>query len=277
MGDKRSLEGRVAIVTGASRGIGRAIAIHLAEKGAKLVINYAGNVDKAEEVASIINAEDCRAITCRADISKASEVSRLFDAAEEAFGGKVHILVNCAGVLDSECPPLADTSEQAWDWTFGINCKGVFLCCREAANRLVKGGGGRILNLTSSVVLSLRPGNSAYAASKAAVETMTKILARELRGTKITANCVAPGPVATDMFFESKSEALVERIAKECPFERIGEVDDLAPVVAFLASDEGEWVNAQVKVEMTQLCSTGEVKEHGPMRWGLLKYFSGCP
>ncbi|KAH9289628.1 hypothetical protein KI387_033745 [Taxus chinensis] len=249
MADNLSLEGRVAIVTGASRGIGRAIAIHLAQKGAKLVINYAGNVEKAEEVASIINSADStvlKAITCKADVSKASEVSSLFDRAEEAFGKNAHILVNCAGVLDPKCPFLAETSEQAWDWTLDINCKGAFLCCREAANRLVKGGGGRIINITSSVVGSLRPGHTAYAASKAAVETMTKILARELRGTKITANCVAPGPVATDMFFEGKSEALIERIAKEGPLERIGEVDDVAPFVAFLASDEGEWVNAQV-------------------------------
>ncbi|KAH9331166.1 hypothetical protein KI387_003274 [Taxus chinensis] len=250
--EKRPLQGRVAIVTGASRGIGRAIALHLASKGANLVINYLGNQQKAEEVASVINAASpsseggrVKAITVKADVSKASDVVRLFDKAKEAFGGPVHIVVNNAGTVDSTHPSLAHTFEQAWDSTFDINCKSTFLCSREAANRLVKGGGGRIINISSSVVTSLTPGFGAYAASKAAVETMTKILARELRGTKITANCVAPGAVATELFFSVMSDAMVAGAAKSSPFERLGEVRDVAPVVAFLASDEGEWINAQ--------------------------------
>ncbi|GLJ18107.1 hypothetical protein SUGI_0319800 [Cryptomeria japonica] len=224
MADKSSLKDRIAIVTGASRGIGREIALHLARKGAKVVINYGANAEKAEEVALTINkgCDTVRAVTCKADISKANEVSKLFDVAEEAFGA-VHILVNCAAILDPKYPPLTETPEEAWESTFNVNCKGAFLCSREAANRVVKGGGGRIINLSTSVVGSLRVGYGAYGASKAAVETMTKILAKELRGTKITANCVAPGAVATEMFFAGKSDVLVESIAKEVPFERLGQ------------------------------------------------------
>ncbi|GLJ58784.1 hypothetical protein SUGI_1476200 [Cryptomeria japonica] len=242
-----SLEGRVAIVTGASRGIGREIALHLAEKGAKVVINYVGNQQKAEEVAAIINEnkDGERAIICRADISVSGDVKKLFDAAEKAFGG-VHIIVNCAGVLDSNSPSIANTPEEDWDRTFNINCKGAFLCSREAANRLVRGGGGRIINLSSSLVGTVKPGYGAYAATNAAVETMTRILAKELRGTRITANCIAPGGIVTELFLEGKSEELVDRIAMESPFERLGQKEDVAPVAAFLATDDAEWVNGQV-------------------------------
>ena len=127
-----------------------------------------------------------------------------------------------------------------------MNTKGVFLCCKEAANRLHRGGGGRIIALTSSVVASNPVGYGAYAASKAAVEAMVRILAKELKGTGITANCVAPGAVATDMFFEGKSEEMMKKAASAPPLGRLGETKDIAPVVGFLATDAGEWVNAQV-------------------------------
>ncbi|GLJ18114.1 hypothetical protein SUGI_0319870 [Cryptomeria japonica] len=247
MADNSSLEGRVAIVTGASRGIGREIALHLGVKGAHVVVCYHINADKAEEVVAIINNNRGvgRAITCKADVSKASDVGTLFDRAEQIFGG-VHIFVNSAGVASSTNTPVAETPEEEWEFIFNVNVTGAFLGCREAAKRVVRGGGGRIIRISSSAVGWLRPGHGAYAASKAAVETMIKILARELRGTKITANCVAPGPVASDTYFAGKSEALIERVAKEVPFERLGEVGDVAGVVGLLASDGGEWVNAQV-------------------------------
>ncbi|KAH9292267.1 hypothetical protein KI387_042547 [Taxus chinensis] len=243
-----SLEGRVAIVTGASRGIGREIALHLAAKGAKLVINYVGNQQKAEEVASVINSNgtnEKRAITFRADVSNSYEVTKLFDTAEQAFGG-VHIIVNNAGVLDLSIPFIANTPEHEWDRTFNINCKGVFLCSKEAANRLMRGGGGRIINLSSSLVGTVKPGYGAYAATNAAVETMTRILAKELRGTKITANCIAPGGIVTEPFLEGKSPELLKAIAMESPFERLGEKEDVAAVASFLATDEAEWINGQV-------------------------------
>jgi len=246
------LEGRVAIVTGASRGIGREIALKLAEKGAKVVVHYSSNQAAAEEVASLINNKSSssgkngvRAIVCKADVAEPSQVAQLFDMGEHTFGA-LHIVVNNAGVLDPKYPTLAQTSDEDWDRTFQVNCKGAFLCSREAAKRVVRGGGGRIINITSSVVAQARTGYGAYSASKAAVEMMTRILAQELRGTQITANCVAPGPVATDMFFAGKSEAMIEGGMKSNPFERLGTVEDVAPLVAFLASDEGEWVNAQI-------------------------------
>ncbi|KAF9595785.1 hypothetical protein IFM89_004187 [Coptis chinensis] len=244
------LNGRVAIVTGASRGIGRAIALHLASIGAKLVINYASSPTEADRVASEINSSssnpDPQAIAVQANVSNPDQVKSLFDQAEKAFGTQTYILVNCAGVLDSKYPTLANTTVEDWDTTFSVNTRGAFLCCREAANRLTRGGGGRIMTITSSLVGSLYPGYSAYAASKAAVETMIKILAKELKGTGITANCIAPGPVATELFYAGKTEEMIKRVADGCPLGRIGETNDIAPLVGFLASDAGEWINGQI-------------------------------
>ncbi|XP_074582701.1 NADPH-dependent aldehyde reductase-like protein, chloroplastic [Curcuma longa] len=243
------LSGRVAIVTGASRGIGRAIASHLASLGASLALVYASNSAAADQLAAELNSsshQSTRAITVRADVSDADAVKSIFDAAESAFGGRAHILIACAGVLDDKYPTLAATTEEDWDRTFAVNTRGAFLCCREAANRLARGGGGRIVCITSSVVGALRPGYAAYVASKAAVEAMVKVPAKELKGTGITANCVAPGPVATEMFFAGKSDELVKRIVEECPLGRLGEVGDIAPVVGFLCADGGVWVNGQV-------------------------------
>uniref|UniRef100_A0A1J3I1B2 Short-chain type dehydrogenase/reductase n=1 Tax=Noccaea caerulescens TaxID=107243 RepID=A0A1J3I1B2_NOCCA len=249
------LAGRVAIVTGSSRGIGRAIAIHLAELGARIVVNYTSKSADAERVAAEINdlpareeitGKGPRAIVVQANVSEPSQVKSLFDAAESAFESPVHIMVNSAGILDAKYPTVADTTVEDFDRTFSVNTKGSFLCSKEAANRLKKGGGGRIILVTSSVTRSLKPGFAAYAASKAAVETMAKILAKELKGTGITANCVSPGPIATEMFYDGKSTELVEKIAAESPFGRVGEVKDVVPLVGFLAGDGGEWVNGQI-------------------------------
>lgn len=127
-----------------------------------------------------------------------------------------------------------------------MNTRGAFLCAREAANRLKRGGGGRIIMLTSSSIGALRPGFAAYTASKAAVETMTKILAKELKGTGITANCLAPGPIASEMFFDGKTEEDVKKVVDSCPHGRLGQTQDVAPVVGFLATDASEWINGQV-------------------------------
>ncbi|XP_065854771.1 NADPH-dependent aldehyde reductase-like protein, chloroplastic [Euphorbia lathyris] len=248
------LQDRVAIVTGSSRGIGKAIALHLASLGAKLVINYSSNRDQADLVVQEINsssssssANDCpRAISVQANVSDPTQVKSLFDEAERIFGSQVHVLVNSAGVLDSKYPSIANTSLEDFERTFSVNTKGSFLCCKEAANRLKRGGGGRIIMLSSSMIGGLKPGFGAYVASKAAVETMVKILAKELKGTGITANCVAPGPIATEMFYAGKTEEQIQKSIAECPLARLGEPKDVAPVVGFLATDAGEWINGQV-------------------------------
>ncbi|XP_028780151.1 NADPH-dependent aldehyde reductase-like protein, chloroplastic [Neltuma alba] len=247
----RSLQDRVAIVTGSSRGIGREIALHLASLGARVVVNYSSNSAPAESAAAQINASSPRAsspraIVVRADVSDPTQVKSLFDEAEKAFNSPVHILVNSAAVIDSNYSSLANISLEDFDYIFSVNARGAFLCCKEAANRLQRGGGGRIIMLSTSVVGSLMPGYGTYAASKAAVETMVKILAKELKGTGITANCVAPGPVATEMFFSGKTEEQVKAAIDVCPLGRLGETKDLAPVVGFLATDAGGWINGQV-------------------------------
>ncbi|KAG6737507.1 hypothetical protein POTOM_059033 [Populus tomentosa] len=218
------LQDRVAIVTGSSRGIGKAIAIHLASLGAKLVINYASNKDQADLVAEEINSccseNTPHATVVQADISVPAQVKLLFDEAERVFGSQVHVLVNSAAIANTKYPTIANTSVEDFDRLFSVNCRGTFLCCKEAAKRIKQGGG--------------------------AVETMTKILAKELKGTGITANCVAPGPIATEMFFVGRSEELVKRVIEACPHGRLGETKDVAPLVGFLASDAGEWINGQV-------------------------------
>ncbi|KAK7336242.1 hypothetical protein VNO77_16778 [Canavalia gladiata] len=242
------LQDRVAIVTGSSRGIGREIALHLASLGARLVINYTSNSATADSLAAQINANSAtpRAVTVRADVSDPVQVKSLFDSAEQAFHSPVHILVNSAGITDGTCPTIANTTVETFDRIFAVNTRGAFACAKEAANRLKRGGGGRIILLTTSLVAALKPGYGAYAASKAAVEAMTKILAKELKGTQITANCVAPGPVATELFLEGKTEEMVNRVVQENPLGRLGETKDIAPVVGFLATDASQWVNGQI-------------------------------
>ncbi|CAK7341385.1 unnamed protein product [Dovyalis caffra] len=240
------LRDRVAIVTGSSRGIGKAIAIHLASLGAKLVINYTSNKEQADVVANEINS-GCvdgspRAIVVPADVSEPAQVELLFDEAERVFGSQVHVLVNSAAITDSKYHTIENTSVEDFDRIF----RGTFLCCKEAANRVKQGGGGRIITLSSSLVRALKPNMATYTASKAAVETMTKIVAKELKGTGITANCVAPGPIATDMFLTGITEERIKTVIEECPHGRLGQTKDVVPIVGFLASDASEWINGQV-------------------------------
>lgn len=241
------LKDRVAIVTGASRGIGRAIALHFASLGAKVLINYVSNSPQANLVASQINSSfPGAAVTLQGDVSNPADVAALFDKAEHAFNSPVHILVNSAAITDPDRRTLADLPLEDFDRIFSVNAGGSFLCAREGAKRVKRGGGGRIILISSSLVGILKPGSGVYTASKAAVETMTKILAKEMKGSGITVNCVSPGPIATEMFMAGKSEEEVKRVAEECPMGRLGEGMDVAPLVAFLASDSGGWVNGQV-------------------------------
>ncbi|KAM7252198.1 hypothetical protein ACFE04_024081 [Oxalis oulophora] len=244
------LLGKVAIITGSTRGMGRDIAIHLHSLGARVAINFVSSSSQADLLVSKLNASlslsQPRAIAVQADVSKPDHVKLLFDRTEQEFGSKIHIVVSCAGVLDPKYPTIANTSVEAWDSTFNINTRGTFLVCREAANRLIRGGGGRIILTSSSSLASSPPGYGSYVASKAAVEALVKIVAKELKGTGITANCIAPGPVATEMFFAGKSERTINRLIGNCPLGRLGEPKDITSVVGFLVSEAGEWINGQV-------------------------------
>jgi 3-oxoacyl-[acyl-carrier protein] reductase len=191
-------------------------------------------------VASIA-ASGGRAAASRADVSDAAAVSRMFDAVQAEFGG-VDVLVNNAGIM--QLAPLAETSDALFDRQIAINLKGSFNTLREAARRLRTGG--RIINLSSSVVGLYQPGYATYAATKAGVEAMTHVLAKELRGRNITVNAVAPGPTATALFLDGKPQQLVDDLAKLAPLGRLGRPEDIADVVAFLAGPDGGWVNGQV-------------------------------
>lgn len=232
---------KIAIVTGASRGIGAAIARRLASDDFIVVINYSGDAAPAEELARRIEASGGRALTAKADVSDAQAVARMFDAAEAAFGG-VDVLVNNAGILKTL--PLAETSDAEFDRHFAINVKGTFNTLREAARRL--NDGGRIVNFSSTTLALNMPGYAVYNGTKAAVEAFTRVFAKELRGRSITVNAVAPGPVATDLFLNGKGDELVAQFAKMPPLERLGQPDDIASIVAFLAGPDAGWINGQI-------------------------------
>jgi 3-oxoacyl-[acyl-carrier protein] reductase len=236
-----NLNGKIAIVTGASRGIGAAIAERLAKDGAMVIINYAGKATEAEDQVRRIEAAGGRAISVQADVSDPAAVARMFDSAQASYGG-VDILVNNAGIM--RVAKLADSDDALFDSQIAINLKGTFNTLRQAATRLRNGG--RIVNLSSTVVVRKAETYGVYAATKAAVEAMTPILSKELRGRSITVNAVAPGPIGTDLFLNGKSPELIEQLAKMSPLERLGTPDDVAAVVAFLIGPDGSWINGQV-------------------------------
>ncbi|WP_298975828.1 SDR family oxidoreductase [uncultured Roseobacter sp.] len=231
---------RTAIVTGASRGIGAAIAQRLAADGLNVVVNYAGNQTAAQKVVDEIEAAGGRAITAKADVSDPTEVEQLFEAAQAAFGG-VDVLVNNAGIM--KLAPIAQSDDALFDGQVAVNLKGTFNTLREAARRVRDGGA--IINFSSSVVGLKLETYGVYAGIKAAIEVMTSILAKELRGRAITVNAVAPGPTATDLFLDGKPQEVVDRMAKMPPLERLGTPADIASVVAFLTGPDGAWINGQ--------------------------------
>jgi 3-oxoacyl-[acyl-carrier protein] reductase len=238
MTDKTS---KVAIVTGASRGIGAAVAERLAADGFTVVINYSGDTKSAETLVHKIEAGGGRALAVKADVSDPAAVRGLFDAAAAAFGG-VDVLINNAGIM--KLAKIADSDDALFDQQIAVNLKGSFNAMREAAKRLRDGG--RIVNFSTSVVGTRLETYGIYAATKSAIETMTAILSKEMRGRNITVNAVAPGPTATDLFLTGKSPELIERLAKMSPLERLAAPEDIASVVAFLVGPDGGWVNGQV-------------------------------
>ncbi|WP_414753313.1 SDR family oxidoreductase [Anabaena sp. CCY 9910] len=232
--------GKVAIVTGASRGIGRAIALKLADKGISVVVNYAGRLDKAQEVVTEIEKLGVKAIPIQADISRVADIQQLFEQTIAQFG-KVDILVNNAGIAMYK--PIVAVSEAEFDKIYAINVKGTYFACQQAAHHMT--GGGRIINFSSSTTAMMLPTYSAYVATKGAVEQITRVLAKELGSKGIAVNVVSPGPTDTELFREGKTEEQINHLSQMAAFGRLGDVQEIADVVAFLASDEARWITGQ--------------------------------
>ncbi|MBX5068376.1 SDR family oxidoreductase [Rhizobium lentis] len=232
--------GKVALVTGASRGIGAEVARRLAKDGFTVSVNYSGSAAPAQELVREIEQSGGKALAAKADVSDAEAVRRMFDAAEAAFGG-IDVLVNNAGIM--MLSSLAEADDANFDRQIAVNLKGTFNTLREAAKRLRDGG--RIINFSTSVIGLKLETYGVYAATKAAVETLTAIMAKEMRGRNITVNAIAPGPVATELFLNGKPEELIARMAKMNPLERLGAPEDIAAAVAFLAGPDGGWINGQ--------------------------------
>jgi 3-oxoacyl-[acyl-carrier protein] reductase len=232
---------QVAIVTGASRGIGAAVAQRLAKDGFAVAVNYASSSAEADALVAELTAAGSKATAVKADVSNADDVRRMFETTEQQLG-KVDVLVNNAGVLKTV--PLADTSDALYNQTFNINVRGTFNTLREAAARM--NDGGRIVNFSSTTLALNMPGYAIYNATKAAVESFTHVFAKELRGRNITVNAVAPGPIATSLFLDGKTEEQIQTFAKMPPLQRLGQPDDIASVVAFLAGPDAGWVNGQI-------------------------------
>lgn len=231
----------VAIVTGASRGIGAAVAKRLAQDGFAVVVNYATNEKEALNLVEEITWAGGQATAIQADVSNPLAVAELFEQAESAFAAP-NVLVNSAGIM--HLSSLAECSDESFQSMMDVNVKGTFNTLRQAANKLQKGG--RIINLSTSVLGLSLPTYAVYSATKAAVEAMTTIFAKELRGRSITVNAVAPGPTATALFFKGKSQAQIEQLTKMTPLERLAEPEDIANTVSFLAGADGGWINGQI-------------------------------
>jgi len=231
---------KIAIVTGASRGIGAAVSERLADDGFTVVINYSSDPTPAEALARRIEGKGGRALPVKADVSDPAAVHAMFDTVEAAYGS-FDVLVNNAGVM--RLKPIAEMDDATFDWMVGINLKGTFNTLREAATRIREGG--RIINLSSTVVGLLQPTYGVYAATKAAVEAMTSVFAKELRGRNICVNAVAPGSTDTELFRKGRSAEVIERMTRLPPLERLGTPEDTAAMVAFLVGPEGSFINGQ--------------------------------
>lgn len=232
--------GRVALVTGGSGGIGKAVVERLAQDGYALGVHYAGNEAKADELVAQVTTAGGRAIAVGGDVADEAAMAAAFDAVESAFGG-IDVVIHTAGIL--RLKPIVDLDLAELDVVHRTNIRGTFVVDQQAARRVR--AGGSIVNFSTSVVGLQFPSYGVYAASKGAVEALTLILARELRGKDITVNAVAPGPTATPLFLEGKSEEAINGLAKQAPLERLGLPEDIAELCAFLASPAGHWVNGQ--------------------------------
>jgi 3-oxoacyl-[acyl-carrier protein] reductase len=240
MGTEREPADRVALITGGTRGMGRATALHLAGEGYKIVVNYAANREAADGTVEEISGNGGQVVAVQADVADEDSVAALFDRAEAEFGG-VDVVVQAAGVMPVE--PLVEMDLANLDRVLRTNLRGVFVVAQQAARRIRPGGA--MINFSSSIAKFARPGYSAYAASKSGVEAVSLILARELRGKDITVNAIAPGPIATELFLKGKSPELIQRMTDEIPLGRLGQPSDIVGMVSFLAGP-GRWINGQV-------------------------------
>jgi 3-oxoacyl-[acyl-carrier protein] reductase len=232
---------KTAIVTGASRGIGRNIAKRLASDEFAVVVNYSGKADEAQKVVDEIRAADGEAVAIKADVGNPEDVKRLFEKTIETFGG-ANVVVNNAGIM--ALSPIAKGDVETFDKVIATNLRGTFLVFAHAARYLTEGG--RIIAFSSSVLAKSFPTYGPYIASKAGVEGLVPVLANELRGRGITVNAVAPGPTGTDLFLNGKTEEQIAQLSKLAPLERLGNPEDIANVVSFLAGPDGGWINGQV-------------------------------
>ena len=232
---------KVAIVTGGSRGIGRAVALGLAKNGAKIVINYAGNAKAAQEVVEIIVANGGEAIAVQADVANAQAVDLLVKQTMETFG-RIDILVNNAGITRDTL--LMRMKEEDWDAVLNTNLKGIFLCTKAVSRIMMKQKSGKIINMTSVVGIMGNAGQANYAAAKAGVIGFTKSMARELASRNITVNAIAPGFITTDMT-SVLSEQVKDDLAKNIPLAKLGSPEDVAYAVVFLSSDYANYITGQ--------------------------------
>ncbi len=229
-----SLKGKVALVTGASRGIGRAIAERLAADGANVIVNYANNAEEAKKVVTGIESKGGKAIAVQADVGHVSDIRRLFKEAIGAFG-RLDIVVNNAGIFGYK--PLTETTEDEYDRLFAINAKGTFFALQEAAKYVADGG--RVVNISTGGTRLAPAGMGAYGGTKGAVEVFTKVAAKELGTRKITVNTISPGFTATDMLSDPSFQKMGEQAS---PLKRLGTPKDIADAVAFVVSDQGRWI-----------------------------------